>query len=190
MKKTIQTHRQKGVILIIALVLMVVMAVTAVAAIRLSGVDELVNNNTRARAMATQAAESAMSFCKAGVFAGTLSAASAPGSVTNLNTYTGTRWQTMSNWGGGSSGYHQLSLADLGGSMTGYTNADTQPECLIEDITAYVEFNSTSEVSGRRSVAYRITTRGYSPNFTQDSNGLSRTGAQVWMQIVVGRVVS
>ncbi|RUS65931.1 hypothetical protein CUZ56_02531 [Saezia sanguinis] len=190
MKKTIRTHQQKGVILVIALVLMVVMAVTAVAAIRLSGVDELVNNNTRARAMATQAAESAMNFCKAGVFAGTLSAASAPAGVTNLNTYTGTRWQTMSYWGGGNSGYHQLDLADLGGSMTGYTNADTRPDCLIEDITAYVEFNSTSEVSGRRSVAYRITTRGYSPNFTQDNNGLSKTGAQVWMQIVVGRVVS
>ena len=64
MKKTIHIHQQKGVILIIALVLMVVMAVTAVAAIRLSGVDELVNNNTRARAMATQAAESAMNFAR------------------------------------------------------------------------------------------------------------------------------
>lgn len=184
MEKAVRTHRQKGVILVIALVLMVAMALTAVAAYRMSGADELINSNTRARAITMQAAQAAMNFCKRSVFAGKLSVASTPPGE-DPNTYTGTRWQA-GTWNG--AGVNAVSHDQLGWE---YRNAadGIRPMCMVEDITQYVEFNSTSEVPGHRSAAYRITVRAFSPNFRLDAHGLPISGAQVWIQVVVGRVL-
>ena len=172
-------RQQKGVILIITLVLMVVIALGAVASVRMSGVDELVNSNTRSRIMAMQAANAAIVHCRQGVFrsAGTMN-------ILMSSSYTdeGTQWQTIANWGNAGS------INSVGTGFDSY-NATIRPRCMIENITEFMAANSTTDKDVNQIVAYRITARGYSPNFQENAGGIPVRGAQAWQQIVVGRTL-
>lgn len=163
--------QQQGVILIIALILMVVIALGTVASMRLSGSDELVNNNTRSRVLAMQAANSAIVTCRTGVF----------NTAANWNVQTstdeGTLWEDDSNW-------TASNITVVSAGFGGYAPA-IQPQCMIEDITEYMKTTTDKE----HIVAYRITAKGFSPNYTEDSSGIQIRGSQAWQQIIVGRTL-
>lgn len=176
-------QQQQGVVLIIAMILMVVMAVSALAAVRLSGIDDLINSNTRSRVMALQAAEAAVNYCRNKALNSTSLAIL---TATDADDE-GNKWRDMSNWAG--STVNKIDAKDVLGQVTSYTNGTTNPECIVEDITEFVENNTTAETSDvQRVVAYRITARGFSPNY-KASNGYQQAGAQAWVQIVVGRTL-
>lgn len=176
-KKNIHFKHQHGVIMVIALILMVVIAISSVAAIRLSGVDELVNSNTRARTLALRAAESAINSCRSAVLAGTSGLKIRPSQGYDDE---GIEWRAMATWSDASK-VNTISDAEL----SSYT---FRPQCVVEDITDFMEANSTSPVLERKVVAYRITARGFSPNY-QDNGSYQTQGAQVWLQVVVGRTL-
>ena len=170
-------QRQKGVILIITLVLMVVIALGAVASIRMSGVDELVNNNTRSRITAMQAANAAIVDCRQRVFRSGqgVTVLTGVGGITDE----GTQWQTIGNW----------AAANINVVEAGFETYTDQPQCMIENITEFMAANSTNDKDVNQIVAYRITARGFSPNFQENADGVQVRGAQAWQQVVVGRTL-
>lgn len=181
MQKRIKKYQhQKGVILVIALILMVVMALSAVAAVRLSGVDELMNSNTRSRVMALQAAEAAINYCKGAVF-------NRPANFhvfrPSGSTDEGLKWQDMSNWTD-STKVNSLN-AELWGSKVTYR---AQPECMVEEISPFVRLHLEDE--NNKVAAFRITARGFSPNYEKNAAGYQKAGAQAWLQIVVVRILN
>ena len=175
--------KQEGFILVIALILMLVMVFAAVAAIRLSGLDNQANSNTRSKLQAIQAAETAISYCKTEVFSGT------PGInvIADLEDE-GFEWKKAEVWADAGKinklaqedAFHSLQTDQIQTSIY-------LPECVIEDVSTFTQENSDK---GQKVAAYKITARGYSPNYTADSSGVQVSGAQVWLQVVVARLVS
>lgn len=177
MRKLSTYQHQQGVIIIIALVLMVAMAVSAVAVIRLSRMDELVNNNTRARTIALQSAQAALDYCRTRIFSN-LSVVKILPSVSDTNE--GTAWQTMSNWTADNT--NQIPTNYMGSEIA-YRKF---PDCMIEDITPFINSNTPPEMELNKFAGYRITARGFSPNYAQDGD-FQTAGSQVWLQVVVTR---
>lgn len=179
MKKLSTYQQQKGVIIIIALILMVAMAVSAVAAVRLSRMDELVNNNTRSRTMAQQSAQAALDYCRARVFTN-LSTVNVLPPVSDTDE--GTAWKTMGNW-------TAAKTNDLPAGYMGSITYTKSPDCMIEDITPFINSNTPAEMAHNKFIGYRITARGFSPNYAQDGD-FQTAGSQVWLQVVVTRGMS
>ena len=175
-------QRQKGVILIITLVLMVVIALGAVASIRMSGVDEMVNNNTRSRITAMQAANAAIVDCRQRVFrsAQDMKVQTGGGGMTDE----GTQWESIDNW--------KTSAGKINSVENGFSTytANIRPQCMIEDITEFMAANSTNDNNVNQIVAYRITARGFSPNFQENGDGIQVRGSQAWQQVIVGRTIA
>lgn len=156
---------------------MVVIAISSIAAIRLSGVDELVNSNTRAQALALNAAEAAINSCRRSVLAGTGSLKVQPSNGDNDE---GVLWRSMATW---SDNTRVNTITDT--ELNAYT---TKPQCVIENITDFMEANSSSPILERKVIAYRITARGFSPNY-RDNGSFQTQGTQVWLQVIVGRTL-
>lgn len=175
---------QQGYILVIALVLILVMAFSALSTARLAGVDNLVNSNTRSRVQALQAAESALAYCRSQL---RLDGGSAVNIIADDGNE-GLAWKDASTWGDDSKinvvtpdkVFNALQTSTL---KTGVTS----PVCVIENVTTFTQNNSSLD---QTVVAYKITVRGYSPNYTVDSSGTQVSGAQAWLQVVVARMIS
>lgn len=165
-------HHQQGVVLVIALVLIVVIALGAIVSIRASGVDEVIGTNTRARILAVQAANAAIRECRQQVFRSADALNVLPSSGFDDN---GTKWTDIVNWQN-TSNINPVELPDSSGTA----------ECMVEDIKDFMEKNATYDTEERPIAAYRITARGYSPNYREENN-ISVQGAQAWVQVIVGR---
>ena len=188
MKKVVTLNkRQQGYALVIAIILMLVMAFAALAAVQTSGMDNSVNNNTRARVQALQAAEGVMNYCRTQLLNGPTAANPTLMKVIADTGDDALNWMASGSW---SSGNPMLNTLE---SMPIFTAAQTNtlssaapdPVCLIEDVTTFTQNNS----AGLMLVAYKITARGYSPNYQEDGTGTQLTGSQGWLQSIVVRTL-
>ena len=181
MKKMVTLNkRQQGYALVIAIILMLVMAFAALAAVQTSGMDSSINNNTRARVQALQAAEGAINYCRTQVLNGPV--------PVNIIADTGDdalSWMASGSWS--SSGVNVLNTVPVFSATQTSTLSTTAPNpfCLIENVTTFTRNNS----GGLMLVAYKITARGYSPNYQEDGTGTQLTGSQVWLQSIVVRTL-
>lgn len=175
-----------GGALVITLVLLVVIAVTSVMSMRVVLFGGLVGQNLRAHGLAMQAAELGLRHCEARV-------ASSPATTPMLAGAGGEasdrEWQAEANWTARGLAV-PVSLA--GGDL----DNDQLPQCLIRMMTvdefraslAVTPGSATIESRGidpANVALYRITARGFSPDFRRDEDGQAVAGAEVWLQSMI-----
>ena len=155
--------RQQGVALIVALVVLMVIGLTSVAVMRGSLNSDLVANNARVQSFANQAAQMALRYCESELLLGdddrtiTIQAASDPGS-----------WTTFGNWFP-AGGMAETVPDDWMASDDSSVVVSVKPQCLAEK-------------SGLNPAIYIITSRGFSPDYSEDEDGRTLTGSVVWLQ--------
>ena len=178
--------RARGSALVITLVLLVVIGVTSAMSMRIALFGGLVGQNLRAHGLAMQAAEMGLRHCEARV---ATSPATTPMLAGAGGEASGQEWRREANWTA-----RALAVPALlaGGDLS----ADQLPQCLIRMMTVD-EFRASlavtpgsASVESRgidpdRLVLYRITARGFSPDFRRDDAGQPTSGAEVWLQYMV-----
>ncbi len=184
--RTLRTgRRERGVVLVVALILVVVIGVSSAAAIRSSLFGDLVTQNMRSQNLAFQAAEAGLRFCEQRVFANDLA---------GMNVITGTggpvnEWTDADVW---STRANAPTAAFLGGSV-GFA---TPPQCLIRMLdydtvasaltgsSKSVDYLENSGFTREQYAFYRITARGFSPDYSETA-GVPVSGSQVTVQSMV-----
>lgn len=162
---------QRGVALIVALVMLLVISIASVSVMRSAQTTDVVSENTRRQAQATQAAQAALRFCENAVVAGTLAPATAAATVAQEE------WQTFNNWMSSTavSARRQVSRAFVTSTDTKVVRSATfkLPQCMAQSRT----------VTGGSVVV--ITARGFSDNYTEDTSGRTTAGSVVWLQSII-----
>jgi len=173
-------HRapQQGFVLILALIMLVVLSGAAAWAAKAAISGEQVANNLRTVLTAQQSAEMALRYCENQMLAG-----NAVGLVVNMDGATApSRWQTRSNWG-------TLTDPPLANTLpASVTNSSDgagiaiaialRPQCMVEELRL-------AQSDMQKAQAYLITARGYSPDYSADANGKTKTGTEIWVQSTV-----
>lgn len=172
---------QRGVVLVIALILVVVIGVSSAVAIRTSLFGDIISQNMRAQNLAFQAAEIALRYCEEQALE-----PGAPG-VTVIPSGIGNEWTVESNW---TNSANNVPAEFVGSDL----NYPTAPQCLIRELTYEDAFGAMTKDPTKFSIIdanpelveymvfYRITARGFSPEFQRDGNGLPIAGAQASVQ--------
>jgi len=163
-------HRapQQGFVLILALIMLVVLSGAAAWAAKAAISGEQVANNLRTVLTAQQSAEMALRYCENQILAG-----NAVGLAVNMDGAPApSRWQIRSNWG---------TLANtLPTTVTNSSNSagfamGLRPQCMVEELRL-------AQSDMQLAKAYLITARGYSPDYSADANGKTKTGTEIWVQ--------
>jgi type IV pilus assembly protein PilX len=159
---------QQGFVLILALIMLVVLSAAAAWAAKAAISGEQIANNLRTVTTAQQSAEMALRYCENQMLA--LNPASL--SVNMDGSTEPDKWKTRSNWD---------TLANtLPASVTNSTDSagismTLAPKCMVEELRL-----AQSDMQSAQ--AYLITARGFSPDYTADANGKTKTGTEVWVQ--------
>lgn len=179
-------HRQRGVVMIVALILLVVISLLAVTSMRSATSAEAVAGNVRTTELATQAAEIALRHCESSATKITLlianpsdtsSEAAYTTDMTNANILratTSVQWQSTATWDSTSTATYVLPSALVGGTAT----YKRPPECMIESLTGTTTVGTNA--------AFVITARGFGPEVAAADNSRSRPiGTEVWLQSTI-----
>ncbi|MCO5975945.1 pilus assembly PilX family protein [Ideonella oryzae] len=167
---------QRGVVLIVALVMLAIIALMSVSVMRASLASDLIVNNVRAQSLAQQSAELALRYCERQANADVQSGRAAfilpaldddDGDPANGRP---TRWNTFSNWFGGSA--VAVTVPDAVVVSVDSPVKPPNPQCLPE----YTVLND-----GTTTIVL-ITARGFSPDHRQDVIGRTLAGSVVWLQ--------
>lgn len=169
-------RRQSGISLIIVLIMVVIIGLTSAAAIRNATSDERVTNNMRMQNLAQQYADAALRYCE-----GELSKADALRVVTLqeaniVSTAFGAAaaWNRTDTWLGG--GGASASLTSLPELQIKSSNSSFRPATLPQCVAEKQTLEDTK-------VAYVITARGFSPDYTANAGtGVTTGGSVVWLQ--------
>jgi type IV pilus assembly protein PilX len=184
-------RRQRGVVLVIALILVVVIGVSSAVAIRSSMFSDMVSHNMRTQNLAFQAAEAGLKFCEQQVVRNNLA---------GMNVVVGPfpdpdndEWTVAAMW----TARANAPPAAFLGTEVGFA---TPPQCLIrmmsfDEATALFPKNEFSvpvenmAFIPEQYAFYRITARGFSPDYREDANGTAISGSQVTVQSMVRGVL-
>lgn len=159
---------QAGITLAIMLVMLVVIAMTSVAVIRGSMSADRVSNNLRLQTNATQMAQIALRYCETQA----LSATPAPGFTLQASAVGAARWNAFANWHGASAVSMNIPDTFLAASAVAASPAK-YPQCMAEK----------AMVDGREVIV--VTARGFSPDYSEGSDGRSESGSAIWLQSVL-----
>jgi type IV pilus assembly protein PilX len=181
----VPTHgsaRQSGVSLVIVLIMLVIIGLTSASAIRNATSGEKVTNNIRLQNLAQQYAEAALRYCEAEL--GKSDSVAAP--IGRSGTALAEANITTVAFGGVPGWTNPVTWTGLGGASASKTvvpearvkSADSAfrpnrlPECVVEKQTL-----------ADANLAYLITARGFSPDYTADAaTGRTISGSVVWLQ--------
>lgn len=178
-------HRQAGVSLIIVLIMLVIIGLTSAAAIRNATSGEKVTNNVRLQNLAQQYAEAALRYCETELGkpdtvaapAGRSGTALAEANIITVAVGGATGWEQTATWigtGGASASRTPLPQLQIKSSDSSFKPSKL-PECVAEKQTM---------VDGN--LAYVITARGFSPDYTFDTTtGKTTNGSVVWLQSTI-----
>lgn len=179
-----------GIVLVVALILLVVMTVSSVVAMRGATSSDVVSNNIRSQNLALQAAELALRHCERVVLSGAMATPLQLNNGAIIN-----EWQTAANWSG-ATGVVTVPTATLGTTVP----YSTAPQCLIrlmsyDEMYGSINMNFTTVRPSDRGLPenniymYRITARGFSPDFRRDGSGVPTSGSQAWVQSTLRMVL-
>lgn len=167
----VRTRSQQGVALIVALVMLVVIGFTSIAIMRGSLNSDMVANNARVQNFAMQAAQLGLRYCESQI---DLPEADRdivlnPAPATAATDYL---WENFDHWFGASV-KAVVVPDDVLKSADSSIVPNAKPQCLVE----------ATGIAGGQS--YYVTARGFSPDFSADSKGRTKTGSVVWLQSTV-----
>lgn len=180
--------QSRGVALVIALILLIVITISSMMIMRSSLFSDMVSKNMRSQNLAMQAAEIALRFCERQVADG-----AAGFRVFALNnSAVVNEWQLATNWTAASNRVNTVPAAFLGAAV----NFPVPPECIVRRLSyeeaydgAAVPRNAAKPedrgVPPEYIFFFRITARGYSPDYERDANGNAVSGAEIWLQSTV-----
>lgn len=162
---------QHGVALIVALVMLVVIGFTSIAIMRGSLNSDMVANNARVQNFAMQAAQLGLRYCESQI-----DLPEADRDITLHPAPTGSAtdflWENFDNWFGANPKAVVVPDDVLKSAQSSITPA-AKPQCLVQ----------ATGIAGGQS--YYVTARGFSPDFSADSKGRTKTGSVVWLQSTV-----
>lgn len=178
--------RQQGVVLIIALILLVVIATSSAMVMRQAQFSGMISQNVRAQALAMQWAEAGLRHCEDLVAADPFTTPMLADAGSEPD---GLEWRSEANWSA-------RAIRLPAGLVEGALDEDQRPQCLIRMLTVDDFRNTVASLPGtpsaesrgidpERFVLYRITARGFSPDFHRDSEGQATSGAEVHLQSMV-----
>lgn len=150
---------QGGVALIVVLIMLAVIGLVSAATMRRATTADQVTHNTRLENLAKQAAHAALRWCEGQVQAATPAA----GFNVQAANAAARSWEAFANWRGAGAIATGVTYNDLGGNK--------QPQCLAEF--------SSADPAGNLVI---VTSRGFSPDYTEDAQGNLTSGAVVWLQ--------
>lgn len=163
----VPSTRQHGVVLIVALVMLVIIGLSSAAVMRNALSADVVTNNTRSEALATEAAQIALKHCENAIL-------TTGGGVTIQTESTPARWTVFRNWHDTTAIATRLTANQVRAANAAMTlTTEQRPQCLAEA-------TGISGPSGTQAVI--VTARGFSPDYTQTTNGRQVSGAVVWLQ--------
>jgi type IV pilus assembly protein PilX len=177
---------QAGVSLIIVLIMLVIIGLTSAAAIRNATSGEKATNNIRLQNLAQQYAEAALRYCEAELRKSNDVDAPVGRKGTKLieaNIITvvlggATGWEQTASWllnsGGASASRTSVPESQIKSSNSAFKPTKL-PECVVE-----------RQTMDDGNLAYVITARGFSPDYTADNTtGQTTNGSVVWLQSTV-----
>lgn len=175
-------HREKGVVLPIALIMLVIISFAGLMAARNSASHEQFSNNMRTNQVARQTAEAALRYCErvaidhaenegAGFSETSKIVTTLLASDSESDIKTGA-WNIKSNWEDGAANLIPVTL-NLGGTVTDEAKeryAKNTPGCIIQQLA---------------DDRYLITSRGLSNDAQLDADGQLESGSEIWLQSVL-----
>lgn len=174
---------QEGVVLVVVLVMLVVIAFMSVAVMRGSLTTDVVTNNNRTQTLATEMAQLALRFCQTDIsrigntstpavlFTGANAVLAKSETLkSGSSTAYSMAWESKANWVGGTSKARTLTADQLKSTDSAFTPS-TRPQCLAE----------YSPEAGTEAIIV-LTVRGFSPDYSEDSNNHVTSGSVVWLQ--------
>lgn len=190
-------QRSQGIVLVVALILLVVITISSVVAMRSAQSNDMVSGNLRAQGLAQQAAEIALRYCEQQLIS------RLPITVFALNNAAITdEWRTAANWDAATGRVNTVPAAFLGTAAAGngLVNYETPPQCIVRRLTydeAYsgVDILATTVRTADRGLdqqyvfIWRITARGFSPDFQRNAAGASISGSEAWVQSTIRTVL-
>lgn len=177
-----KSSAMRGISLIIVMIMLIIIGVTAASAMRSATSEQRATNNMRMEALAQQYAEAALRYCETelkkpdAARTNTLKAAVIP-----ATTFTASGWEQPVTWtgipgsGGASATRTPVPVQNI--STSGITVVPTTPpECVAETQPIPTDITHTVTV---------VTARGFSPDYSRDSNGNTTAGSVVWLQSIL-----
>jgi Tfp pilus assembly protein PilX len=171
MRPPMRPHRQRGVVLIVALVMLAIIGLMSAAVMRNALSNDVVSDNNRRSNQATQAAQAALRYCEQ-LLTGEVTV---PAGATALSTAaaetnpSNERWTSFSNWKLATNAGGPVSVPS-----TVYASSKA-PQCMAQKRTL-----GSSEV-------IVVTARGFSDNYAEnsDASGRTKAGSVVWLQSII-----
>lgn len=182
--------KSRGAALVVALLLLLVITISATVAMRSALFGDMISQNMRSQSLALQAAEAALRFCEQQV------SISAPINVLDLNNPNppiNNEWETAENWADSlivNAVPDAIVNTETPGAP-GAVNYRVLPDCIVRRMTfseAYTELPADALRPEDRGISsdyifyFRITARGFSPDFRRDAEGNAVSGAQITLQ--------
>ncbi|MDO5101906.1 MAG: hypothetical protein Q4D91_03280 [Lautropia sp.] len=187
-------HASKGFVMIMALVMLVIMGIGAAVAVKLSMTSDMIGANIRSRSLAFQAAEAALKHCEAQVM-------QSPNGVANMLTggHGRQEWMDEGKW-------DSNAITPPKDALNLPASIKEAPQCLIRyftleewrELSPPRQGTVTVESRGydpKRFVLYRITARGFSPEYQKPKKTRSNqydfqtaVGAEVRLQSMIRAV--
>lgn len=168
--------RQGGISLIIVLIMLVVIGLTSAAAVRNATSDERVTNNVRMQSLAQQYADAALRYCEAELSKANADRVATLQEANLVQTafQTAAAWDRADTWigaGGASASRTTLPELQIKSSSSSF-KPTTLPQCVAE-----------KQVLEDTRLAYVVTARGFSPDYTANAGtGATTGGSVVWLQ--------
>lgn len=170
MKSKPMPGRMHGVSLIIVLIMLAVIGLVSAAAMRSATTTEMVARNVRYQLLAQQQAESVLRYCERQLLLAEDQRVASLRTIAAAAADPPSRWTVPSNWSGTDSA--STTLTTLPADLLGPGSVpQVAPQCLVE---------RWSWLAGE---AYRVTARGYSTNYSRDSQGYTGAGLVSWLQV-------
>ena len=162
---------QRGVALIVALVMLVVIGFTSMAIMRGGLNADMLAHSARVQNFALQAAHLGLRYCEAQI--------ERPEAVRAIVLHPAptmeppqSLWADFASWVGEDA--KAVVVPDQAfGTPSSSITPTARPQCLVE----------ATGIPGGQS--YYVTARGFSPDFSADSAGRTKTGSVVWLQSTV-----
>lgn len=163
-------NRGRGVSLIIVLIMLAVIGLVSAAAMRSATSNEMVARNVRDQWLAQQQAEAALRYCERQLLLPAEERVAFLRDVAPSTQDPPTGWTLPTSWSG--QGATGANLTALPTDLLGPSSVpQVAPQCLVER-----RLWSAGE-------AYRVTARGYSANYSRDSQGYTSAGVVTWLQM-------
>ena len=168
--------RQNGISLIIVLIMLVIIGLTSAAALRNATSNERMTNNVRMQNLAQQYADAALRYCESELSKADAARVATLQETNIVSTAFGaaTAWNRADTWvgAGGASG----SLTTVPELQIKSSDSSFRPAVLPQCVAEKQALEDTK-------IAYVVTARGFSPDYTADSGtGATTGGSVVWLQ--------